>query len=155
MDVQIGHEKTLTGIVPALGKTSMIYGLGMLDMGMAVSYEQLLIDGEFVRMFKRIEQGITINPETLAVDVIKAVGPASNFLNQKHTRKFMHDEISTSNLIDRRNYDVWKREGSLDMVQRANIQAKKLLGTHEPVWLTKEQISKLDCIIEKASKVRF
>ena len=63
MDAQIGHEKTLTGLMPALAKTSLIYGIGMIDMGMAVSYEQLLMDAEFVRMFKRAERGIEVNEE--------------------------------------------------------------------------------------------
>jgi trimethylamine--corrinoid protein Co-methyltransferase len=152
--VQIGHEKTLTGIVPVLARTSMIYGLGMLDMGMAVSYEQLLIDSEFVRMFKRIEQGITVDADTLAVEVIKAVGPASNFLGQKHTRKHMHSEISTARLIDRRNHDVWLKDGGLDMVQRANIKARELYDTHRQVPLSDAQIAAMDNIIATAAAVK-
>jgi trimethylamine--corrinoid protein Co-methyltransferase len=75
MDAQIGHEKTLTGLMPALAGTSLIYGMGMIDMGMAVSYEQLLMDAEFVRMFKRAEKDHG-KRDTLALEVIAAVGPA-------------------------------------------------------------------------------
>ena len=151
MDAQIGHEKTLTGLIPALAKTSLIYGMGMLDMGMAVSYEQLLMDAEFVRMFKRAEIGVPVDEDTLALEVIKAVGPAGNYLGQKHTRKHMHREISTTKLIDRKSYEAWEREGKLDIVQRANREAKRILATHEPERLTAEVIEKMDAIIEKAT----
>ena len=151
MDAQIGHEKTLTGLMPFLAGTSLIYGMGMMDMGIAVSYEQLLMDAEFVRMFKRAEQGITINEDTLALEVIKAVGPAGTYLGQKHTIKHMRSEISTAKLIDRKSYSAWEKEGSTDIVQRANKEAKKILAQHEPKWLAPEVIKAMDEIIAKAT----
>ena len=150
MDAQIGHEKTLTGLMPVLAKTSLIYGMGMIDMGIAVSYEQLLIDAEFVRMFKRVERGVEVNEDTLALDVIQAVGPAGNYLSQKHTRKYMRNEISTVKLIDRKSYEAWEKEGSLDIVQRAHKEAKRILATHEPSRLSPEVIAKMDAIIANA-----
>ena len=153
MDVQIGHEKTLTGLMPALARTSLIYGMGMMDMGMAVSYEQLLMDAEFVRMFKRAELGIQVNEDTIGLEVIAAVGPAGNYLNQRHTLKHMRREISTAKLIDRKSYSLWEKEGSLDIVQRANIMAKKILAEHQPEQLDPEIRRKVDAIIAEAEKV--
>lgn len=152
MDAQIGHEKTLTGLMPALAKTSLIYGMGMIDMGMAVSYEQLLMDAEFVRMFKRAEQGIVVNEDTLALEVISSVGPAGNYLSQRHTLKHMRKEISTAKLIDRKSYSAWEKEGSMDIVQRANNEAKRIFAEYEPERLTPEIIEKIDAIITEASK---
>lgn len=88
-DVQLGHEKTMTNMLPALTGSNVIYGMGMMEMGMTMSYEQLLADAEIVRMTRRILQGIPVNQDTMALDVIKAVGPANNYLAQKHTRKYM------------------------------------------------------------------
>lgn len=150
MDAQIGHEKTLTGLIPALAKTSLIYGMGMIDMGMAVSYEQLLMDAEFVHMFKRAEQGIEVNEDTLALDVITAVGPAGNYLGQRHTLKYMRKEISTAKLIDRKSASLWEKEGSLNIVQRANKEAKRIFTEYEPERLDEEIQKKLDSIIEAA-----
>ena len=152
MDAQIGHEKTLTGLMPALAKTSLIYGMGMLDMGMAVSYEQLLMDAEFVRMFKRAEQGIEVNEDTLALEVIAAVGPAGNYLGQRHTLKHMRKEISTAKLIDRKSYSLWEKEGSLNIVQRANKEAKRIFAEYEPERLAPEILEKIDAIIAEATK---
>ena len=150
MDSQIGHEKTLTGLMPTLANTSMIYGMGMLDMGMAVSFEQLLMDAEFVRMFRRAEKGIVVNDETLAVDVVKAVGPAGTYLNQRHTIKHMREEISKSKLIDRKSYSAWEKEGCKDLAKRANEMALKILAEYEPDRLPPEVLKKIDDIIEKA-----
>jgi trimethylamine--corrinoid protein Co-methyltransferase len=152
MDAQIGHEKTLTGLMPTLAGTSMIYGMGMIDMGMAVSYEQLLIDAEFVRMFKRAEKGIKVNEDTLALDVIAAVGPAGNYLTQRHTLKHMRNEISTAKLIDRKSYSAWEKEGSMDIVQRANREARRILAEHQPERLAPEIIARIDAIIAEAEK---
>ena len=151
MDAQIGHEKTLTGLMPLLAKTNLIYGMGMIDMGLAVSYEQLLIDAEFVRMFKRAEKGITVNEDTLALEVIKAVGPAGNYLNQRHTLKHARKEISTAKLIDRKSYSAWEKDGCFDIVGRAKKEAKRILEEHEPERLSPEITKIIDDIIAKAT----
>ena len=152
MDAQIGHEKTLTGLMPALARTSLIYGMGMIDMGMAVSYEQLLMDAEFVRMFKRAELGMQVNEDTIGLEVIAAVGPAGNYLTQRHTLKHMRREISTAKLIDRKSYSLWEKEGSMDIVQRANREAKRIFAEHQPEWLAHDILEKIDAIIAEAEK---
>jgi len=151
IDAQIGHEKTLTGLLPALAAGNMIYGMGMLEMGMAMSYEQLLIDAEIVRMIRRIMQGIAVNDETLAADVIKAVGPAGTYLSQKHTMRYMRRESSQARLIDRRPYDAWEKSGAKDMFARANEEAKKILATHKAAPLPEAAAREIRSIVEEAT----
>ena len=43
-DAQSGHEKTLTGLLPALAGANLIYGLGMLESGVTLDYGQLVMD---------------------------------------------------------------------------------------------------------------
>lgn len=149
MDVQLGHEKTLTGLMPVLAGADLIYGLGMIDMGMAVSYEQFLMDAEFVRMFKRIEKTVEVNTDSLALDVIKAVGPAGNFLSQRHTLKHMRGEISEAKLIDRRMREGWERDGSKDMPERARELARVILKEHFAEPLSVEVQANLKAIIAR------
>ena len=85
--------------------------MGMLEMGLTMSYEQLLIDQEIVKMIRRILQGIAVNKDTIGLDVIKAVGASGNYLSQKHTLKYMRSELSTTNLINRRMRDNWLNAG--------------------------------------------
>ncbi len=51
-DAQSGHEKTLTGLLPALAGANLIYGLGMLESGVTLDFGQLVMDAEFARMIK-------------------------------------------------------------------------------------------------------
>ena len=41
----------MTNMLPALTGSNVIYGMGMMEMGMTMSYEQLLTDAEICREF--------------------------------------------------------------------------------------------------------
>ncbi|OLR57006.1 hypothetical protein BHK98_08780 [Hornefia porci] len=121
----------------------------MLEMGMTMSYEQLLMDQEFVKMTRRILQGIPVNKDTLALDVIKAVGPAGNYLAQKHTMKYMRSELSTTNLINRRMRENWEKHGSKTMDQVANEQAVEILENYKVKPLPDDVRKKIhDIVVE-------
>lgn len=123
--------------------------MGMLEMGMTMSYEQLLMDEEFVKMVRRVLQGIAVNRDTVALDVIKAVGPAGNYLSQKHTRTYMRQELSTTNLINRRMRDSWERAGAKDMAAAAREKAIKILETYKPTPLPDDVKKRVHEIVEE------
>ena len=149
MDIQLGHEKTLTALLPAITGSNVIYGMGMLEMGMTMSYEQLLIDEEIVRMIRRVLQGIAVNKETIALDVIKAVGPAGNYLSQKHTLKHMRSELSATSLINRKMRSNWENEGGKDMAQVANKKAIEILENYKPTPLPDDVKKRIRDIVEE------
>jgi trimethylamine--corrinoid protein Co-methyltransferase len=140
----------MTAMLPALSGSNVVYGMGMLEMGMTMSYEQLLIDAEIVKMIRRIMQGIAVNDETLAMDVIKAVGPAGTYLAQKHTMRHMRKESSQTKLIDRRMFEAWEKQGGKSMFDRANEEARKILDNHKPVPLDAKVAKEIRKIIEDA-----
>lgn len=129
--------------------SNVIYGMGMLEMGMTMSYEQLLMDQEFVKMVRRVLQGIAVNRDTLALDVIKAVGPAGNYLAQKHTRQYMRSELSTTKLINRRMRDHWESRGAKDMAAAAREEAIKILETYKPTPLPEDVRKRIHDIVEE------
>lgn len=118
-------------------------------MGMTMSYEQLLIDQEIVRMIRRVLQGIPVNKETIALDVIRKVGPAGNYLSERHTLKYMRQELSTSKLINRRMRDHWVNEGAKDMAERAREMAIDILENYKPIPLSEEASKKIRAIVEE------
>ena len=123
----------------------------MIEMGMTIDYGQLVMDNEFARMIKYSLQGIPVNDETLAVDVMHDVGPANDFLGHKHTFRHM-EEQSQPTLIDRRTRGVWKADGSTDLHQRATEKARHILETHQPEPLPEEVLAKLRSIVEEAEE---
>lgn len=148
-DAQSGHEKTLTGLLPALAGANLIYGLGMIEMGMTIDYGQLVMDNEFARMIKHTLQGIPVNDETLAVDVIREVGIGRDFLSHETTFNHMRSQ-SQPELIDRRTREDWLADGSKDLYQRALEKAKHILETHEPDPLSQEARTTIRSIVEDA-----
>lgn len=121
----------------------------MLEMGLTMSYEQLLIDQEIVKMIRRILQGITVNKDTIGLDVIKAVGASGNYLSQRHTLKYMRSELSTTNLINRRMRDNWLNAGGKDMATVANEQAIQILENYKATPLPADVRKKIRDIVEE------
>jgi len=64
----------LTVLLHALAGANIIYGLGMLEMGITLSFGQLVLDCEFAQMIKHVVRGIPVNDETLAVDATRTRG---------------------------------------------------------------------------------
>jgi trimethylamine--corrinoid protein Co-methyltransferase len=131
VDVQIGHEKTITGLLPALAGANMIYGMGMLDMGMTLSFPQFLIDNEIARMILRTVAGIPVSSERLALDAIANVGIGGHYMAEDNTLKFFKQEAIEPALFARDNYDGWLSRGKPEIKQIAIEEVKKILETHE------------------------
>lgn len=140
----------MTAILPALAGASLLYGMGMIDSGIAMCYEQLVIDSEIVHMVRRILKGMAVNKDTLAVEVTKAVGPVGNFLGQKHTRQYMREELSRTALFERRMNDAWVRSGSTGAYDRARKKALDLYHNYKTEPVAPEIAAKLRSIVEAA-----
>ena len=123
--------------------------MGMLEMGMTMSYEQLLIDEEIVKMIRRVLQGIAVTPDTIALDVIRKVGPAGNYLGEKHTRQFMRQELSTTTLINRKMRENWENNGSKDIAAVAREKAVEILETYQPTPLPEDVRKKIHDIVQE------
>lgn len=134
-----------------LAGANIIYGLGMLEMGMTISYSQLLMDAEMAEMMLYSMDGIVVNDETLSVDVIKEVGPRGDFVSHMNTFENMHIQ-SKPKLIDRLTRDRWKEAGSLDMEARALEAAKKLLDEWQPEPLSEEARKRVRAVINAAER---
>jgi len=140
----------MTAMLPALAGSSIIYGMGLLDMGIVFSYAQMLIDRDFVRMVRKVMRGIAVNRETLAKEVIMSVGAGGNYLGEKHTRAHMRGEQSCPALINRRSAETWESLGSKTMLMSAEEEALKILETYEPDRLPDDVSAKLRQMIKAA-----
>ncbi|HBV85598.1 MAG TPA: hypothetical protein DEF42_02835 [Desulfosporosinus sp.] len=145
----------MTALLPALAGVNLIYGMGMLELGVTFSYAQLLIDNEIAEMVKRVVRGVEVNDETLAVDLIKRVGGGSgkHYLLEKHTMSYVKQEQSRANLFDRKMRQIWEGEtGGKDAGERAAEKAREILNEYKPEPLDKEVQQQLRNIIEEVEK---
>jgi trimethylamine--corrinoid protein Co-methyltransferase len=107
---------------------------GFLEFCMTASYDKIVIDNEIIGMVMRAVEGITVDEETLAFDVLKKAGPGGHFVSNRHTRKFMRTEQYQPQLSDRNNRENWEEEGAKSLRVRASEKAREILErTETPV----------------------
>ena len=119
----------------------------MLESGVTFDYGQLVMDNEFAQMIKHVVNGIPVNEDTLAVDIIGRVGSQGQFITEKHTFENMK-KMSQPNLIDRRVRDKWESAGGQTMHEKAMDKAREILKTHKPTPLSDEVRSQMRSIVE-------
>jgi trimethylamine--corrinoid protein Co-methyltransferase len=151
VDAQSGHEKTITGMLPALAGANVIYGLGMLEMGITFDLAQLVLDNEIAGMILYSLNGIVVNDETLSVDVIRELGIGKDYMAHASTYKHMKSQ-SQVQIIDRRMREDWEAAGSTDIYKRAHDKMINILETYEPSPLPDNVRDTLRSIVEEAEK---
>jgi len=149
-DIQAGHEKTLSALLPALAGANLIYGMGMLDMGMVLSFEQMVVDDDIAAMVKKSVRGIDVNSELLAVDLIKEVGIGGHFLTAEHTMKHFKNEQIQAKIFDRRNRELWEAKGSKEIEEIAHEKVNQIFATHKPEPLSGDVAAEIKKIVESA-----
>jgi trimethylamine--corrinoid protein Co-methyltransferase len=138
-DVQAGFEKAMSAVLAAAAGSNFIHhAAGMLENMSIVAAEQFVIDNDILGMAMRVVEGIEVNDETLALDVIDEVGPGGHFLMSEHTIRHMRSEFYyPSAVVDRRGWDMWQQDGGLDAAEagvreRAREIARDILASHRP-----------------------
>lgn len=151
-DAQAAHEITLASLLPTLAGANIVSGSGILEAGLTWSFAKLVMDCEFIRMIKYIVQGIPVNDETMALDVINEIGRSKDFLSHDHTLKHMRSSQVHPQLIDRKTRENWEEEGSKDIYQRAHEKAIQILETHKPEPLPNGVQQTLRATIKEAER---
>jgi len=133
-DIQAGYEKAANIFQVAMAGGNYIHhAAGMLESMLTVAYEQFVIDNDINGMALRALQGIEVSDETLALDVIKAVGPGGNYLTQRHTLKYARsDEFYIPTGADRNSRVVWEKAGEKDAREKAREIARGILNQERP-----------------------
>ena len=115
----------------AQGGANLIYGAGMLDLGITFDFAQFVTDNEIYTMIRKVIGGIPINDEALAVDLIKEVGPGGELVSHPHTFSNFRAEQSATSLFDRSMREAWIADGCKDLAERAYAKADEIIKTHK------------------------
>ena len=85
-DFQAGVEKTASALTSLLGGADLVTLGGALGTSTVISAEQIVLDHDVFEVAKRISQRIAVTDETLALDVIEAIGHrGGEYLSHPHT----------------------------------------------------------------------
>ncbi len=149
-DTQSGFESMMNLLMAKnSGISFVLHSAGIIESYNTICYEKFVIDDEICGMVKRVEKGIEVNKETLALELIDEVGSDGHYLDKIHTLNHYKDEFYLTKLCNRANYDQWKNSGSLEYMRAANKKYKEILKNYEPPKLPADIDRDLQKYIEK------
>jgi trimethylamine--corrinoid protein Co-methyltransferase len=149
-DEQAIIEGSLSVFFSALTGGDLCHDVGYTESAMTGSVFQLCAMDESIGYSRRITRGIEVNEDTLAVDVIKNVGPNGHYLRQPHTRRYYKSEFWYPNLCDRRNYEEWESMGKKTMKDRTVARVHEILATHKPSPIKPETQKVIEKVLAEA-----
>ncbi len=151
IDFQSGYEKATNALVAALAGTNFI-SLHACIHGELISHPvQAVLDDDIAGMVGRFLEGVLVNEETLAIDLIKAVGPIPGmYLDKAHTRQWWQKEQFIPKAADRLTYPEWMECGKKSALDYAKDRVEEILATHKPKPLTASQDEEIEKILGEA-----
>lgn len=153
IDSQSGYESAITSLLVALAGGNWIHdAAGFLEFCMCASLEKYVVDNEILGMVMRAVQGIEVNSDTLAFDLMKEIGAGGHFVSSRHTRKFMRKEQFIPVLSDRTSREAWEKGGSQDARERARQKVLSILNQTETPALSDDIREKIRAEIPGVDK---
>jgi len=119
-DFQGGFEKGVTAAFAGLSGLSFIGCQGIVGADQGFSFEQLVIDNEWLGYLNYIIEGFDVTEEAIGFDVIKEAGIAGNFLGEEHTVEHMRGSFWMSEIFRRCDWESWRRGGGQMILERAH-----------------------------------
>jgi trimethylamine--corrinoid protein Co-methyltransferase len=151
--IQAGYERAAGGMLPALSWPDIMVGPGLVGGSMILSHEQLMIDVEVFRMYKRARQGINTGDDMWLEDIIDQVGPGGNFLSEMSTvQGIRRGEWYVSKLGVHTTVEEWEAAGKPGLLEEARDKIKAILDSHEPLPLDEQVERELDRIQKRAQE---
>ncbi|MFB6290870.1 MAG: trimethylamine methyltransferase family protein, partial [Candidatus Bipolaricaulia bacterium] len=143
IDGQQAMEASISITEMARTEADLIHDVGYLESGQTGSLESVVIGNEIIGYVRRLQRGIDLDEKYLAIDALKRVGPGGGFLTDQSTLDTFK-ELYQPELLDRRSYDSWKKEGEKDLRERARERANNLLNEHEPESLAEDKVQEME-----------
>ena len=123
------------------------HDVGYMDFGLSGSLAEVVLVAESIARNRRLLAELEVSDETLAVDVLRAVGPGGDFLGQRHTWRHLRSNQWRAQLLNRSSYDRWSEGGALDVTEKARRKARELLAMHEVAPLPGGLAERLDAVV--------
>jgi len=134
MDEQAAADAAFSVLVALLTGTNLVHDVGYLEAGLTTSPEMIVFTAEMISMVRRFVGGVSLDAESLALDVIHQVGPGGDFLTQKHTLKRFRDLWQPVS-ITRQRADEWVEKGSQRLGERLRERTVSIIEGHQPELL--------------------
>jgi trimethylamine--corrinoid protein Co-methyltransferase len=146
-DAQAGFEGGLLTFMSALSGSNLNHDVGYLDFGLTGCLEWVVIMDEIIDQIRRLQRGIPVNPETMALEVIAQGGRKGQFLTHPHSLKHVRAVQWRPKLMNRQGYDRWSQAGSLSLPHKAAERVRRILETHRPKPVPAAQAEAIEALV--------
>ena len=147
-DGQATYEAGLLTYLSTAAGSNLNHDVGYLDFGLTGSLEMIVILDEIIDQIRRIQRGIEIDEDQLAVAVIGQGGRQGQFLTHPHTLKHLRSTQWRPQLICRRGFERWAAEGRTTILERASERLQQILHTHMPAPIDNDQADAIASMVE-------
>jgi trimethylamine---corrinoid protein Co-methyltransferase len=158
VDAQAGAEGMLSIITSMLSRCNFIHDVGYIESGHTSSLEMLTLADELVAMGRYFIDGLRIDDDTLALDVIDRVARGGQngaiFISDPHTYEHFKTALFNPELCDRSRFEFWSNNGCKDMQQRCNAKARRILADHQVKPKSDAVIEGIQAILASQEELR-
>ncbi len=148
LDQQCAAEAALSLFTAHLNGANLVHDCGFMDAGMQGSLQLLAMDDDLIGFIRAATADVEVSDETLALDVVRELGPTGDYLAHEHTYEHFREPYY-SPLADKRQYDDWIEQGGTTMEERAARRVEALLEGHETEPLPEDTQEALREIVER------
>ena len=150
-DYQAGMETGMSALLSGLiGGGVWPQSLGVIDDIMTLSYEKIILDRDALSRALHVRKGLDFSEETLSLESIIKVGPQGNYLMEPETFKNF-GKLWTPKYMSWETREVWKKNGSVSLLEKANNTVNEMLDNSPETLLSKDQVKMVDQAVEKFS----
>jgi trimethylamine--corrinoid protein Co-methyltransferase len=150
-DEQAVVEATMFTLMGALQGCNLMHDLFYIESGRTGSLKSLVLMDEVVSRARFLLKGINTDPDHLAVEAVKRVGPGGNYLGDPHTAQHFRKKWKPS-LSDFSSYSSWEAAGSKQMGTRIQEKLREIMDEHIPKALDAEVEKEIDAILRNAQE---
>jgi trimethylamine--corrinoid protein Co-methyltransferase len=142
---QTAAEVATDPLLVSLAGAEIVTGLGLRDTYTLLYPEAIILDDNLYHQARYNLLNMEVSPETLAVDVVNAVGPGGHFLSQKHTRKHMRTAM-----VRGAQHQLGAAGKYRDPIEYAREKVSWILENHHPEPPAAEVQKEIDRILAAA-----
>ncbi len=146
-DGQATFEAGLLTYMSAAAGSNLNHDEPDLDFGLTGSLDMIVIMDEVIDQIRRIQKGVDINEDHLAVEVISQGGRQGQFLTQPHTLKHLRTTQWRPNLLCRHGHEQWSAEGRTSLLDRAHKRLNRILESHTPTPIDARLAGAIDAVV--------
>jgi trimethylamine--corrinoid protein Co-methyltransferase len=144
---QSAVEVTLDPFWVGLAGAELVTGIGLNETYTLLYPEAIILDDDIYHRARYALMNMDVNPETLALDTVRAVGPGGHFLAQKHTRKHMRGALKRG-----ATHQLDQESKYRDPLEAARDRVVWILNNHQPEPLEAAKQAELVKILAAADR---